>query len=114
MRIGELAERLKVPYREVRYVLEQGILPKGVKKTPGRGDHRELDSTQAFWLAIVLELKQNGINAPLAGKIADYAEQGVRGIAANLSWEPSFNPFRGQFETEEQWFVDIGDLTYVS
>jgi hypothetical protein len=113
MRVGELARRLNVPYRHVRYALEQGIVPAGVEESPGRGEHRELDPAQAFWLAIVLKLKESGINAPLAGKIADFARAGVQGIGTNLSWEWSFNPFRGKFETENQWFVDIGDLKYV-
>jgi len=46
-------------------------------------------------------------------QIADFAKEGVRGIAANLNWDYRFNPFIGQFETEFQWYVDIGDLTYV-
>jgi hypothetical protein len=113
MKVGELCERLHVPYRHARYVLEQGILPPGVEEKPGRGEHRDLTLAQAFWLGIVLMLKQNGIQAPLAGKIAEFARESVRGIAGNLSWDPGFNPFLGKFGTEYMWFVDIGDLRHV-
>lgn len=113
MQIGELAERLSVPYRDVRYVLEQGIVPEGVEESPGRGDHRQLSPAQGFWLAIVLALKQNGIRTPLARQIADFAQAGVRGISANLSWDPGFNPFQGMFATDHQWYVDVGDLKYL-
>jgi len=113
MKVGEFSERIGVPYRQVRYVLEEGILPKGVDADPGRGEHRDLDFAQTFWLAIVLKLKENGVKTPKAQQIADFAKEGVRGIAANLNWDYRFNPFIGQFETEFQWYVDIGDLTYV-
>lgn len=112
MQIAELASRLKVPYRHVRYVLEQGILPKGVPESPGRGEHRDLTPQQAFWLAIVLVLKENGINAPQAGEIARVAQHAISGRAANAEWDHYYNPWQGRFETEFQWFFDVGDLTY--
>ena len=113
MQVGELCTRLKVPYRHARYVLEQGILPAGVEEKPGRGDHRQLAPAQAFWLGIVLMLKQSGVQTPMAGKIADFARDAVRSVTQNLNWEFTFEPFLGRFETEQQWFVDIGDLRYV-
>lgn len=113
MKLGELCDRLKVPYRHARYLLEQGILPTGVAESPGRGEHRDLKPAQAFWLGIVMMLKQNGLNATIAGRIADFAREGVRGITQNLNWEYPFEPFLGKFETENLWFVDIGDLEYV-
>jgi hypothetical protein len=113
MKVGEFSNRLGVSYRQVRYVLEEGILPKGVDESPGRGDHRNLDFAQTFWLAIVLKLKENGVKTPIAHQIADFAKEGVRGIAGNLNWDYLFNPFIGKFQTDHQWFVDIGDLTYV-
>lgn len=113
MKVGEFCDRLGVPYRHVRYVLEEGILPKGVAVEPGRGEHRDLDPVQAFWLGIVLKLKESGVKTPLAGQIADFARDGVRGVAGNLNWEHGFNPFLGRFETANRWYVDIGDVTYV-
>lgn len=113
MRVGELAERLGVPYRDVRYVLEQGVLPPGVEESPGRGEHRDLDAAQSFWLAIVLVLKRNGVRVPDARRVADFARQGVRGVTQNLNWEHPFEPFRGRLETQNQWYLDVGDLQYV-
>jgi hypothetical protein len=113
MQVGELCKRLKVPYRHARYVLEQAILPEGVEEKPGRGDHRQLSRAQAFWLGIVLMLKRSGVRAPLAGKIADFARDAVRGVTQNLNWDWTFAPFLGKFESRFRWFVDIGDLEYV-
>src|SRR5437764_1096762 len=90
IRIGELCRRLEVPYRHVRYVLERGILPEGVDRSPDRGHHRVLNVPQAFWLGIVLKLKQSGVRAPIAGRVADFAMEGLRGVAQNLNWEWTF------------------------
>lgn len=113
MQLGELCERLEVPYRHARYILERGILPGGVDRNPDRGNHRQLNSAQAFWLGIVLKLKESGVKAPLAGQVANYAEESVRTITQSLNWEPSFQPFAGWLETARQWFVDVGDLRYI-
>lgn len=113
MKIGELCRRLSIPYRHVRYVLEEGILPPGIEGDPGKGEHRDLDSGQAFWLAVVMKLKQNGLRMALAGEIANLAQRGVQGIAINLAWDREFRPFAGQLQTEHQWYVDIGDLEYL-
>ena len=113
MQVGELAGRLSVPYRDVRYVLEQGVLPPGVDASPGRGEHRDLTAEQVFWLAIVLQLKRNGVRTPLAGQIAEYTRQAVRYFTQALGWEPGFQPFRGQFDTQYEWYVEIGDLQYI-
>jgi hypothetical protein len=113
VQVAELCRRLGVPYRHVRYVLEEGVLPRGVAENPGRGEHRDLDPGQAFWLGIVLKLKQSGVTTTLAAKIADYTKLAVRGITQNMNWEWPFNPFQGQLKTENEWYVDIGDLTYI-
>jgi hypothetical protein len=113
MKVGELCNRLHVPYRHARYVLEEGILPRGVEESPGRGEHRDLTSSQAFWMGVVLKLKKSGVKTPLAGKIADFARDAVRGVTQNANWEWTFEPFLGRFETSNQWFMDIGDLAHV-
>jgi hypothetical protein len=113
MRVSELAQRLSVPYRDVRYVLEQGILPKGVEKHPGRGEHRELDPAQAFWLAIVLNLKSIGIRTPVAGEIADFTRQWLRSTTQNENWEFPFEPFLGRMVTTNEWYIEIGDMKYI-
>jgi hypothetical protein len=113
MKLGELCRRLGVEYRHARYVLEEGILPAGAEESPGRGEHRDLTAAQAFWLGIVLLLKKNGIKTSLAGAIADFAHEGVRGIGMLLGWDHGFSPFLGRFNTDYEWYLDIGDLTYV-
>jgi hypothetical protein len=113
MQIGELSARLDVSYRHLRYILEQGILPKGVDADPGRGEHRDLKPEQAFWMGIVIFLKQNGIRTPLAGKIADYSIEVLRTTGSAFGWDYRVNPYWGRFETDNQWYVDVGDLTYV-
>src|SRR5262245_37702367 len=95
--VGELCRRAEVPYRDVRYVLERGILPNGVDPNPDRGNHRLLTGGQAFWLAMVLRLKQQGIRAPVARQITEFAKDAIRGIAGNASFDPRFHPFLGQF-----------------
>jgi hypothetical protein len=112
MRVGELAERLGVPYRDVRYVLECGVVPEGVAEASGRGDHRHLTVAQACWLAMVLHLKRNGVRVPAAGVIARYAEYAVHGVARRLNWDHRYDSFRGSLETEFQWYLDCADCRY--
>jgi hypothetical protein len=112
MLLGELCRRLDIPYRDARYVLEQGLLPAGVDPEPDRGNHRRLTHAQAFWLGIVLKLKQSGIKTPLAAKIADFAGRAVKGVSMNAAWDSGFSPFDGRLETKFRWFIDVGDLAY--
>src|SRR3954452_17783240 len=113
IQLGELCRRLDVPYRHARYVLEEGILPEGVESEPERGHHRQLTPAQAFWLGIVLKLKQSAVKTPLAARIADFARLAVRSVSQNLAWDPRFSPFDGGLATEGRWYVDVGDLAYI-
>src|SRR5579862_6936237 len=113
MQLGELCQRLGIPSRQARYVLEEKLLPRGVDPTPDRGNHRQLTPAQVFWLGIVLKLKESGIRTPLAAQIAEYARQAVRGISRGLNWDPRFLPFDGELVTEHQWFLELGDLKYI-
>ena len=113
IQIGELCRRLDVPYRVVRYVLEEGCIPEGADLAPERGNHRLLSGGQAFWLAVLVKLKQCGFRTAVAKQIADRAQEHLRGIAQNLSYDPGFHPFRGRFQTDHQWFVEVGDAKYV-
>src|SRR5438552_510689 len=114
MQLGELCQRLGADYRQARYLLEQGMLPPGVDPEPDRGHHRQLTPAQCFWLAIVLKLKASGVRAALAAQIADFAREAVRTVSRWLGWDPKFSPFDGDLETKYQWFVDVGDLQYIS
>jgi DNA-binding transcriptional MerR regulator len=113
MKVGELAKRLGVQYRHVRYLLEEGFLPAGVNDAPGRGEHRDLTPVQAFWVGFVLSLKTAGVNTPRAAEIAELANRGVRSASKNLSWDNRFDPFKGEFETTYRWYVDVGDMCYI-
>jgi hypothetical protein len=113
MQVGELCRRLEVAYRHARYVLEEEILPAGVDPAPDRGNHRQLDAGQAFWLGIVLKLKKSGFRTPLAAEIANFTMEGIRTLSQRLSWDPGFRPFQGMLDTEYQWFVEVGDLKYI-
>jgi hypothetical protein len=113
MQLGELCERLGVGYRHARYVLEENILPAGVDPAPERGNHRQLDDGQAFWLGIVLTLKESGFKTPLAAEIANLAREGIRTLSQALSWDSGFRPFDGLLNTEYQWIVEISDLKHI-
>jgi hypothetical protein len=112
LQVGELCRRIGVPNRHARYVLEQGIVPPGVEATPDRGNHRLLDGAQAFWLAIVLKLKQSGVTAPWAGRIAQFAQETMAVSISRLTWDSAFDPFGGRLITNRRWYLDIGDLRY--
>ena len=73
MKLAEFCHRVGAPYRDTRYVLGRGVAT-----DPGRGEHRDLDSAQAFWQAIVLKLKASGVKVPVAARVADFAQIGVR------------------------------------
>ena len=75
---GHFARALKVRDRYARYVLERGFIPEGVAESPGSGEHRDFSPHQAFWLGLVLKLKQSGLKTPLAVQVADYADGAVR------------------------------------
>ncbi len=109
----EFCELFGVPRREVRYVLEQGFVPDGVRRKPSTGNRREFDPGQAFWLAIVLKLKEFGLKTPLAAKAADHAVRVLRGVTQNLGWDWQFSPMAGQFDTNRQYYVEIGDFKFI-
>ena len=129
IQLGELCARLGVPLRHARYLAEQELLPSGVDVSPDRGNHRQFAPGQAFWLGLVLKLKESGVKAPLAASIANFVQEAVERLAQAASselesrpfgkqvgvagFEPGFSPFDGQLETESEWYVDVGDLKYV-
>ena len=113
IKLGEFCNRVQASERDVRYILERGFVPDGVKKAPATGNHRTFDPGQAFWLAMALKLKQCGVKTALAASIADYANEALRGVTQNLNWDWRFLPAKGWFDTEHVYFVDVGDLRYV-
>jgi hypothetical protein len=113
IQLAELCKRLDIPYRHARYVLEEGIVPRGVDPSPDRGNHRQLTPSQAFWLGIVLNLKESGVRSTLAAQIADFANEAMRGMTQRMNWDPHFSPFDGRLDSEYEWYIDIGDLTFI-
>lgn len=113
MQIGELCERLGIEYRHARYVLEEAMLPEGVDAAPDRGNHRQLDSGQAFWLGIVLMLKRSGFRTPLAATVANAVKDAVRRLGSSIAWEAFFRRSNVGTELEEIWKVEIADLGYI-
>lgn len=113
IQLGEICERLQIRERDARYVLERGYVPEGVPASPVSGNHRQFGPGQAFWLGMVLKLKQAGIKTPIAAEIADLATRALRSTTQNLSWDPNFLPEEGRFETERQYYLELGDGEYV-
>jgi hypothetical protein len=112
VQLGEFCQRLDVADREVRYVLERGFVPAGVAKSPSTGNHRQFSTGQAFWLAIVVKLRQSGVKTSQAAAIADLGISYLRGVTRGLSWDWRFQPERGQFDTEHKYYLDVADQKY--
>ena len=87
LQIGDLCRRIDVPVRQVSYVLEEGYLPEGVEQRPGRGNGRQLRIEQAYWLAIVLKLRESGIKTQAAAELADYAKRGLSKVGVTMGWD---------------------------
>ncbi len=113
IQLGDLCLLFDFPAREVRYLLERGFVPPGVDKSPSTGNRREFGPGAAFWLAIAVLLRRNGLNASAAAEVAGLATEGVRTISQNLSWDPGFLPLAGYFKTDHEYLLDIGDRAYV-
>lgn len=112
MLLGELCDRLHVPYRQARYVLEEDILPPGVNPAPERGNHRQLTAEQAFWLGVVLKLKEAGVKTPLAATMASVTA-GIFGKVDLHKYDADFEPFRGRLHARLNWYAELGDLRFI-
>ena len=112
LKLRALCDRIGENYRDARYVLAHGMVPKGVKRDPGRGKHRVFNHWEAFWLAIVLKLKSAGVKPKLAAEMAGWSQR-IKGLAANFGWDWRFSPFDGQLATENQWYLEVGDAKFV-
>ena len=113
IQLREFCQRFDVQDRVVRYILEEGHVPDGVRSWPSTGNRREFGPDQAFWLAIVLKLKEMGLKTPQAAKVADYSAEALRTVTQNLGWDWRFLPIKGWFDTDHKYYIDIGDLRYI-
>jgi hypothetical protein len=113
IQLKPFCEILSIPDREVRYILEEGYLPKGVAANPSTGNRREFNPGQAFWLAIVVKLKQTGLKTRLASEIAESTLDGLHNVTQIRKWDPGFLPHNGRFQTVHRYYMDIADLTFI-
>jgi hypothetical protein len=87
IQLSEFCSLFDADDRQVRYIIEEGFVPNGVEHSPSAGNRREFGPGHAFWLAIVLKLKQTGLKTAPATDVADFANRGLRSVAQNLSWD---------------------------
>ena len=113
IKLKELCRLLDVKERQASYVMERGFVPKGIHKSPDRGNHRCFHPEHAFWLGLVLKLKEHGIQTSLAATTADLSNLALRGITQNLGWDWKFLPTLGRFDTEHEYFLEVGDMKFV-
>lgn len=113
IKLGEFCRLLDVEERKASYVMERGFVPKGIHGSPERGNHRSFRPEQAFWLAIVLKFKELGISTPMAAEIADFSNLALRGITQNLGWDWGFLPSFGRFDSEHEYYLEVGDLKFL-
>ncbi|WP_437191590.1 MerR family transcriptional regulator [Planctomicrobium sp. SH527] len=113
LQLGEICRLLGISERVGRYVLEQGFIPQGVDEAPQSGNHRRFGPAQAFWLAMVLKLKENGLPVPLAATMANHGQEALRSVTQNLNWDSRFLPSAGRFNTDRQYFLEVGDKKYI-
>jgi hypothetical protein len=109
MQIGDLSRELQVERRAIRYALERGHADRWVSPAVGKGHHLDLTPGEAFALALLLTLKKAGLRLPAAEQVVSLVEEGVRTIGLALGWEPSFQPFAGNLQTDHRWVAEIGD-----
>lgn len=109
--IGQLAERIGVELRTLRFVIERGHVDRWVKheRSPGKGNHRQLSRGAAFAVALMAKLKLCGLKTPKAQRVVEIAHEGIRMLTQSLGWEHSFDPFRGNLKTDFKWTLEIGD-----
>ncbi len=113
IQMKEFCRLFEFDERQVRFVLEQGFVPKGVEKTPSTGNRREFGPRQAFCLAITVLLKSSGLKTPAAAEIAETAVEGLRYIAQNFNWDGTFLPAYGWFETDHEYTLDVADGRFI-
>ena len=108
IQLGEICKVLDVRERDARYVLEQGLVPKGVDQAPSTGNHRQFGPRQAFWLAMVLKLKSAGIRTPLAAEIANHADRRLCDLFGER-WDWSLLKGSERLNSDDRRYVDVGD-----
>ncbi len=111
-KLQEICRCIGADYDNARYLLAKGLLPKGVEAQPGKGNHRVFDSSQSFQLAIILKLRAAGVTVEFAKEVAQWVKF-VQGKSVNESWEWTFAPFAGKLQTNEAWYLEVGDARFI-
>lgn len=113
VQIQQICQAFKVPYRSGNYVLQHGYIPDGVDPAPNSGTPRQFNAAQAFWMGMVLVLREEKIKTAAAVKIADYAWQSLRTVSEDLGWDPEFSPHQGRLRTKYQYLLEVAGSTRV-
>ena len=108
-----VCEALEVRNRDARYVLERGHVPPGISPSPGSGEHRDFSSRQAFWLGMVLKLKEAGLKTPLATQIADYVYHSKWIQDQWPVWHLQYFLTDLCYDADKQCFVEVADSKYI-
>ena len=109
MQIGQLADKLNIPVRDIGYALERGHADRWIERTLGSGFHRDLLPSEAFALGILMMLKWSGLRLPEAERVVHLIEEGFRTITQGFGWEHQFRPFAGELQTDFRWEAEVGD-----
>jgi hypothetical protein len=109
IQVKEICRLFDFDERQVRFILEQGFVPKGVERAPSTGNRREFGPGQAFCLVITVLLKGAGLKTPTAAEIAKAASEGLQQITQNFNWDRTFSPVSGWFETEYEYTLEVAD-----
>lgn len=108
IKLSDFCQCLGIRYRDARYAMAHGMVPKGVDVSPGRGNHREFDYVQAFWLAVVLVLMKAHVKPRFAAKMADWCLRADASVAGYRS-RKGFSLFTLGDLAERQWYLEVGD-----
>jgi len=112
IKLSDFCQCLGIRYRDARYAMAHGMVPKGVDRSPGRGNHREFDYLQAFWLAVVLVLMKAHVKPRFAAKMADWCLRADASVAGYRSRNGFSLPTLGDSKAR-QWYLEAGDGKFV-
>jgi hypothetical protein len=112
--IGDLAKRLGHSKRRVKWLFEEKILPVGASDNKeSYNGARFLLASQAYWVSIVLACRLSDVDVNAARVVADFAQMALPRVAQQMRWDRQFRPFEAQFDTRFDWFIDIGDKSFI-
>lgn len=112
LKLSDFCKCLGIRYRDARYAMAHGMVPRGVDMSPGRGNHREFDYLQAFWLAIVLVLTKASVKPRFASKMADWCLRADLTFPGHRSTN-GFSLFTLDDSPGGPWYLEAGDGKFV-